>query len=240
MTTPAPRAVPAAAPPDGALLEARSLVYSYGSTPTLRGVSVRLSRSEILAVTGPSGSGKSTLMLCMAGLLVPDAGEVRFDGRSVSTEPDAARTRLRRTRFGVLFQFGQLVPELTAIENVAIPLLLGGVRRSAANAAATNWLERFGVADVARSRPPEMSGGQAQRVAAARAMVTEPEVLFADEPTGALDALSGEQVLTQMVRVAREAGTSVVLITHDAKVAAYGDRELVVRDGMLDGEVSSR
>ena len=173
-------------------------------------------------------------MLCLAGILVPDAGDVHFEGRLVSAENEARRSQLRRTDFGVLFQFGQLVPELTAAENVALPLLLAGRKRAAAVTAATNWLDRFGVADLAGSRPTEMSGGQGQRVAAARAMVTEPAVLFADEPTGALDELSGEQVMTQIVRVARDAATSVVIITHDAKVAAYGDREIVVRDGMIE------
>jgi len=220
------------------VLTARSVVYSYGNTPALRGVSMDLRRGEILAVTGPSGSGKSTLMLCLAGILAADAGDVTYDGRRISEEDEAQRSKLRRTDFGVLFQFGQLVPELTAAENVALPLLLGGTKRAAAITAATTWLDRFGVADLAGSRPPEMSGGQGQRVATARAMVTEPSVLFADEPTGALDALSGEQVMTQMVRVARDAGTSVVIITHDAKVAAYGDREIVVRDGMIEASRS--
>lgn len=196
---------------------------------------MHLDQGEILTITGPSGSGKSTLMMCLAGVLTPDAGEVRFRDRTISDEREGARSKLRRTEFGVLFQFGQLVPELSAVENVALPLLLAGVKRSAALTAATTWLDRFGVADLAEERPPEISGGQGQRVAVARAMVTEPTVLFADEPTGALDALAGEQVMTQMVRVAREAGTSVVLITHDATVAAYGDREVVIRDGMIDG-----
>ena len=219
-------------------IAARSLVYSYDSTPALRGVSVEVGRGELLAVTGPSGSGKSTLMLCMAGILAPNAGEVRLDGRVISSQSEAERSLLRRSEIGVLFQFGQLVPELTAAENVALPLLLSGVKRKPAIAAATNWLERFRVADLADQRPPEMSGGQGQRVAAARAMVTEPTVLFADEPTGALDALSGEQVMTEIVRVAREASTSVVVISHDAKVAAYCDREIVVRDGMIAGAAS--
>lgn len=165
------------------VLSARSIVYSYGRIPALRGVTMEVGRGEILAVTGPSGSGKSTLMLCLAGILTPDAGEVTFDGRTISVENEASRSRLRRTEFGVLFQFGQLVPELTAAENVALPLLLDGAKRPPAITAATTWLERFGVADVAGARPPEMSGGQGQRVAAARAMVTEPTVLFADEPT---------------------------------------------------------
>ena len=213
----------------------RSLVYSYGATPALRGVSLEIARGELLAVTGASGSGKSTLMLCLAGVLRPDAGEVRLGDRVISREGESARSELPRTEVGVLFQFGQLVPELTAAENVALPLLLSGVRRKPAIAAATTWLDRFGVADRAASRPPEMSGGQAQRVAAARAMVTEPAVLFADEPTGALDGLASEQVMTQIVRVARQAATTVVVITHDVKVAAYCDREIVIRDGMIDG-----
>lgn len=233
MNFPIPSGEATGAPGAASGLSARSIVYSYEHTPALRGVSVDLRRGEILAVTGPSGSGKSTLLLCLSGILTPDAGEVHYSGRRISHESESLRSRLRRTEFGVLFQFGQLVPELTATENVALPLLLAGRKRSAAVATATNWLDRFGVADLARARPPEMSGGQSQRVAVARAMVTEPNVLFADEPTGALDALSGEQVMTQLVRVAREAETSVVIVTHDAKIAAYGDREIVVRDGML-------
>ena len=219
---------------DRHVLSARALVYSYGDTPALRGVSVHVAAGEILAITGPSGSGKSTLMLCLSGVLRPDAGEVRFGEHVISNSSESERSKLRRSEFGILFQFGQLVPELTAVENVALPLLLCGVKRKPAITAATNWLDRFGVADLATSRPAEMSGGQAQRAAAARAMVTEPKVLLADEPTGALDALAGEQVMSQIVRVARESSTSVVIITHDAKIAAYGDREVCVRDGMID------
>lgn len=173
-------------------------------------------------------------MLCLVGLIRPDAGSVTFRDRTISSETETVRCRLRRSEFGVLFQFGQLVPELTAEENVALPLLMSGAKRQAALTAAATWLERFGVTDLASIRPPEMSGGQAQRVAVARAMVTEPTVLFADEPTGALDVLSGEQVMTQMTRVAREAGTSVVVVTHDATVAAYAEREVIVTDGQLD------
>jgi putative ABC transport system ATP-binding protein len=134
----------------------------------------------------------------------------------------------------VLFQFGQLVPELTAAENVALPLLLAGSGRRAAREAALTWLERFGVADVADKRPGAMSGGQQQRCAVTRALVTEPRVLFADEPTGALDQLTGEQVLGEIVRVSREQSTAVLLVTHEARVAAYADREVVLRDGRVD------
>lgn len=232
--TPVPSTSPQSAM-SGNLLAGRSLVVSYGKTPALRGATVTLDPGEILAITGASGSGKSTLLLCLAGILPPDAGDVTYAGRVISDASEAARARLRRTAFGVLFQFGQLVPELTAEENVALPLLLEGVNRSGAMSAARTWLERFGVVDLAPKRPPQMSVGQAQRVALARAMVTEPKVLFADEPTGALDALAGEQVMGQIVRVARDAGTSVLLVTHEATVAAYGDREILMRDGMIVG-----
>jgi putative ABC transport system ATP-binding protein len=220
--------------PDGAVLSGRSLVKSYASnSPALRGASVELGHGEILAVTGPSGSGKSTLLLCLAGVLRPDAGEVRFAGRRIDAESETVRSRLRRREFGVLFQFGQLIAEMTAAENVALPLLLSGARRRQAMAVARDWLRRFGVEDVADKLPTQMSGGQSQRVAVARAVVTEPAVLFADEPTGALDTVSGELVMTELVRIARETATAVLLVTHDARVAAYGDREIVVRDGCV-------
>lgn len=218
------------------VLAARSIVKSYGNSPALRGVSLTAARGDVLAITGPSGSGKSTLLLCLAGILRPDAGEVSFAGRRIDSESESVRSALRRREFGVLFQFGQLVPEMTSAENVALPLLLSGVRRREAMTAARAWLDRFGVVELADQRPPEMSGGQAQRVAVARALVTEPEVLFADEPTGALDTLAGEQVLVQLTRVAREAGTTVLLVTHDAQVAAYADREVVIVDGVVDGD----
>jgi putative ABC transport system ATP-binding protein len=229
MTTPSPTLGPDV--PDDTVLSGRSLVKSYGSSPALRGISVELGRGEILAVTGPSGSGKSTLLLCLAGVLRPDAGEVHFAGRRIDNESETVRSRLRRGELGVLFQFGQLIAEMTAAENVALPLLLSGARRRQAMGVARDWLARFGVEDVADKLPTQMSGGQSQRVAVARSVVTEPTVLFADEPTGALDTVSGEQVMTELVRVARETATAVLLVTHDARVAAYGDREIVVRDG---------
>ncbi|MGK5497228.1 ABC transporter ATP-binding protein [Streptomyces sp. URMC 125] len=216
------------------LLQARGLVRSYGPTPALRGVDLEVAEGEILAVTGPSGCGKSTLLHCLAGILRPDEGEVLYGGQRLDTLSEADRSRLRRTAFGVLFQFGQLVAELSAAENVALPLLLAGKGRREARAAALEWLERLDAADVADARPGEMSGGQQQRCAAARALVTGPKVLFADEPTGALDALAGERLLGQLTRVAHERRTSVVLVTHDASVAAYADREVALRDGTVD------
>ncbi|MEV4198574.1 ABC transporter ATP-binding protein [Micromonospora globbae] len=215
-------------------LQARDVVRSYGRTPALRGVTLDLDEGEILAVTGPSGCGKSTLLHCLAGILRPDSGEVTWRGERIDTWSEAARSRLRRTEFGVLFQFGQLVAELTAAENVALPLLLAGTGRREARAVAASWLDRLGVGEVADVRPGEMSGGQQQRCAAARALVTGPRVLFADEPTGALDTLAGEQLLTTLVRLSREKGTSVVLVTHEPRIAAYADREVVLRDGTVD------
>jgi putative ABC transport system ATP-binding protein len=217
----------------GTILEARDLVRSFGETPALRGASLSVKRGEILAVMGPSGSGKSTLLHCLAGILVPDFGEVHFDGRRLDTMREAERSRLRRDRFGFVFQFGQLVPELTAEENVALPLLLGGMRREKALREAQSWFERLDLQGLERHRTGEMSGGQSQRVALARGLVADPDVLFADEPTGSLDSLSGELVMDLLTRAARDQGSTVILVTHEPRVAAYADREVIVRDGRV-------
>jgi putative ABC transport system ATP-binding protein len=215
------------------ILQARDVELSFGSTPALRGASVTVEQGEILAVMGPSGSGKSTLLHCLAGILVPDAGEVHFAGQRLDTLAEPRRSAVRRDRFGFVFQFGQLVPELTAEENIALPLLLGGTKRPAALHTARGWLDRLGLDGLGQRRSGELCGGQAQRVALARGLVTEPEVLFADEPTGALDSLTGEQVMDLLVGAAREQGTTVVLVTHEPRIAAYADREVVVRDGRV-------
>jgi putative ABC transport system ATP-binding protein len=215
------------------MVEARGVRRSFGRTPALQDASVSVSAGEILAVMGPSGSGKSTLLHCLAGIFTPDDGEVWFDGRRLDTLNDSRRTELRRTAFGFVFQFGQLVPELTVADNVALPLLLGRVKRGQAYRRATSWLDRLELADLGGRRTGELSGGQAQRVAIARALVTGPKVLFADEPTGALDSLTGEMVMELLVGLAREEGTTVILVTHDARVAACADREVIVRDGRI-------
>ncbi|MGC9666178.1 ABC transporter ATP-binding protein [Planosporangium sp. 12N6] len=221
-------------------IEARDVVLSFGETPALRGASLAAAPGEILAIMGPSGSGKSTLLHCLAGILVPASGEIWFDGQRVDAMAETRRSILRRERFGFVFQFGQLVPELTAEENVALPLLLGGVRRSAAVRQARDWFARLGLNGLERRRSGELSGGQAQRVALARALVTGPEILFADEPTGSLDSLTGEQVMDLLVGTAREQGTTVVLVTHEARVAAYADREVIVRDGRVGAPLPDR
>jgi putative ABC transport system ATP-binding protein len=228
-----PTAVERAEVVGGAALEAHDLHLSFGETPALRGATVAVGSGEIVAVMGPSGSGKSTLLHCLAGILVPDAGVVRFGGREIQSLDEHARSSLRRDRFGFVFQFGQLVPELTAEENVALPLLLRGVRRADALREARQWFTRLDLAGMERRRSGELSGGQAQRVAVARGLVANPPVVFADEPTGSLDSLTGEQVMELLVTEARQRGTTVVLVTHDARVAAYADREVVVRDGRV-------
>ena len=215
------------------ILEAREVCLSFGSTPALRGADLAIQEGEVLAIMGPSGSGKSTLLHCLAGILVPDSGEVHFDGRRLDSLAETARSALRRDSFGFVFQFGHLVPELTAEENVALPLLLNGVRRAKALAEARPWFARLGLDGLEGRRSGELSGGQAQRVALGRGLVARPRVLFADEPTGALDSLTGEQVMNLMVATAREQGTTVVLVTHEPRVAAYADREVVVRDGKV-------
>nr|WP_202433286.1 ABC transporter ATP-binding protein [Streptomyces sp. SID7815] len=213
------------------MLAAHDLHKTYGSTPALDGASFSVHPGEVVAVMGPSGSGKSTLLHCLAGIVTPDSGTVTYGGRELSAMSDAGRSALRRTDFGFVFQFGQLVPELTCVENVALPLRLNGVKRKEAEGTALEWMARLEVDDVAAKRPGEVSGGQGQRVAVARALVATPKVVFADEPTGALDSLNGERVMELLTESARTAGTAVVLVTHEARVAAYSDRDVVVRDG---------
>ena len=221
------------------MVEARDVVKSFGQTTALRGASVAVSPGETCAIMGPSGSGKSTLLHCLAGIFTPDRGEVWFDGQRLNTLGEDERTRLRRTAFGFVFQFGQLVPELTAADNIALPLLLNRVRRRAAYNTADAWLDRLGIEDKGHNRTGELSGGEAQRVAVARALALAPKVIFADEPTGSLDSLTGEKVMDLLTGLARQAGTTVVLVTHDARVAAYADRVVMVRDGLVSGDLGA-
>ena len=221
------------------LIEARDVSKSFGQTPALRGASLGVRPGEIVAVMGPSGSGKSTLLHCLAGIFPPDSGEVWFDGRRLDELSDAERTRLRRTEFGFVFQFGNLVPELTAADNVALPLLLKRSGRKAAYQRAASWLDRLGLSGKGARRTGELSGGEAQRVAVARALALGPRLLFADEPTGSLDSLAGEKVMKLLTGLAKEQGVTVVLVTHDVRVAAYADREVLVRDGVVAVDAGS-
>jgi putative ABC transport system ATP-binding protein len=213
------------------LLVADDVSKSFGATRALNGASLRVFPGEVLALTGPSGSGKSTLLHCLSGILAPDSGRIGFDGHDLAALGDRERSALRRGAFGFVFQFGQLVPELTCVENVALPLRLDGVRRTHAEQRAAELLDRLEVADVAGKRPGQVSGGQGQRVAVARALITGPRVVFADEPTGALDSRNSAQVMRLLVAAAKERGSAVVLVTHEAHIAACADREVAFHDG---------
>jgi putative ABC transport system ATP-binding protein len=217
--------------PAGSLLVAHDLRKAYGPTNALDGAEFSIHPGEVVAVMGPSGSGKSTLLHCLAGIVTPDSGSIMYSGQEMATMNDAQRSALRRSQFGFVFQFGQLVPELTCVENVALPLRLNGASRKDAERTALARMQQLEVDDLKAKRPGEVSGGQGQRVAVARALVTDPRVLFADEPTGALDSLNGERVMELLTEAARSANAAVVLVTHEARVAAYSDREIVVRDG---------
>ncbi|MFC5995441.1 ABC transporter ATP-binding protein [Pseudonocardia hispaniensis] len=215
------------------MLAASGVTKRFGAVTVLASATVTVHRGETVAVTGPSGSGKSTLLHCLAGILVPDEGRVLLDGERIDDLSDERRTALRRNRFGFVFQFGQLLPELPAVENVALPLLLAGMARREAVASAAQWFGPLGLAGLEQRRPGQLSGGQEQRVAIARALVARPAVVFADEPTGALDSVTGGQTVALLTGLARRTGTGLVVVTHDAEVAAACDRTVVIRDGRI-------
>ncbi|MDX2356578.1 ABC transporter ATP-binding protein [Dietzia sp. PP-33] len=217
-------------------LSGRELSKRYGSVRALAGVSLDIPPGQAVAIMGPSGSGKSTLLHCLAGILPPDSGEVALGDTVISALSDARRSRLRRDRLGFVFQDGQLLPELPANENVALPLLLAGTSRVRALESAERWLERLGLSGLGDRRPGEMSGGQAQRVAIARAMVHSPAVVFADEPTGALDQATGHEVMQILTTTAAMTGTTLVLVTHDRKVAGWCSRLVELRDAMIHSD----
>ncbi|MFI6645603.1 ABC transporter ATP-binding protein [Streptomyces sp. NPDC050504] len=220
-----------AAPPDNDVLWARSLHRSHNGSPALTGVSLGVREGEVLAVSGPRGCGKTTLLRCLSGQLVPQQGEVWFDGVPVHTMGALTRERLRRDRFGWIDPEPHLVPELTAWENTALPLLLRGTSHRAAKKAAQEWLERLDIGAVARKRPHALLQAQRQRIAVARALITTPSVLFADEPTAPLHRADRAQVLRTLTTAARSHGITVVLATHDSEVATLADRTVPLLDG---------
>lgn len=219
------------------VLRVHDVHKSYARDTALRGASIAVAPGEVVALVGPSGSGKSSLLHCATGLLRPESGSVSLEGRDLAGLSEKERSRLRRREIGLVLQFGQLVPELSIVQNVALPLVLEGHDRGAAQTSARDWLERAGVLDLAEALPGEISGGQRQRVAVARALVTGPRLICADEPTGALDTLAGEEVAELLMVTAREAGAGLLIATHDNRVAAGADREVVLRDGRTQGAV---
>lgn len=218
------------------LISGQDLKLNFGKTEALRGASIDIFAGKTLAIMGPSGSGKSTLLHVLAGVLVPDSGQVIYQDTDIATLPEAKRCELRLRKFGFVFQFGQLLPDLTAADNVSLPLLLDRKPRDFAIKRAHQQLAILGLDTLAEKRPTEMSGGEAQRVAIARALITQPQVLFADEPTGNLDSLNAEQTMEALVNAAERSDTAVVLVTHDAKMAAYADHQVTVRDGKIVNE----
>ncbi|HYJ67395.1 MAG TPA: ABC transporter ATP-binding protein [Nocardioidaceae bacterium] len=221
------------------VLEARSLAKTYESRGTkvsgLRTVDLVVERGEFVAVMGPSGCGKSTLLNLLAGLDRPSAGEVWLAGQRIDTLSETALARLRRRKVGFVFQFFNLVPSLTAAENVELPLLLSGQRRRKARRSARELLGELGLADQHAAAPAHLSGGQQQRVAVARALANRPDIVLADEPTGNLDSVAARQVLG-LLRRARDQGQTLLLVSHDASVAAAADRVITMRDGLIASE----
>ncbi|MEU6219050.1 ATP-binding cassette domain-containing protein [Streptomyces sp. NPDC047022] len=219
------------APPDNDVLWARALHFQHNDSPALCGVSLGVREGEILAVTGPRGSGKTTLLQCLAGVLPARQGEVWFNSTPVHTMGSLARERLRRDRFGWIDPSPLLLPELNAWENAALPLMLRGTSRRRAKAAALEWLERLDIGGCARTRPPQLSRPERQRIAVARALAACPTVLFADEPTASLHRAEGAQVLRTLTSAARSHGITVVLAAHHEDATAVADRSVSLLDG---------
>jgi putative ABC transport system ATP-binding protein len=206
----------------------------------LRGVSLRIEAGEFVSIMGPSGSGKSTLMHLLGALDTPTTGRVLFQGRALQDLTDKELSLLRRSRIGFIFQFFNLLPTLTAVENVALPLLLAGQRRSRALEPAYAGLERVGLLDRAAHFPDEMSGGEMQRVAIARALVIEPEAVLCDEPTGNLDSATSAEILALLRSLPEPGKRAVVMVTHDAEAATYGDRLVHIRDGLVEADETTQ
>lgn len=215
-----------------------SRIYGEGDTAVtaLDRVNLEVGGGEFLAVMGPSGCGKSTLLHLIGGLDHPSAGEIEIEGKKLSQLDDAHLTELRRRRMGFVFQFFNLLPVLTAVENAALPLLLDGVKPRQANEKAAQWLEQLGLVERSGHYPHQLSGGQQQRVAIARAMVTEPALLLADEPTGNLDSRASDEIAGLLRKAASDWGRTVIMVTHDPRIAAFADRIVFLKDGRVVDE----
>jgi len=223
-----------------AIVETRVLSKVYGSgdvtVAALRGLTLAVEPGAFVAVMGPSGCGKSTLLQLLGGLDRPSSGDVLIEGRALAGLSDDELTALRRRRIGFVFQTYNLIPVLSAVENVALPLALDGVRPAEAQARAATWLERVGLGDRLEHRPSQLSGGQQQRVAVARALVADPALVLADEPTGNLDSRSADAIAQLLRQVADSWGRSVLMVTHDPRIAAYADRIIFLKDGTIVDE----
>jgi putative ABC transport system ATP-binding protein len=222
------------------LVQTQNLTKIYGSGSTavtaLEHVNINIHDGEFVAIMGPSGCGKSTLLHLLGGLDTPSDGKVTIDGTSIAEMPDDRLTELRRRRIGFVFQFFNLIPVLSAAENAALPVTLEGIKPADAAAKAKEWLGRFGLADRLSSRPDQLSGGQQQRVAIARALVAEPSLILADEPTGNLDTRSGDEIAGLLRDVSKQYNRTIIMVTHDPRIAAYADRIIFLKDGKVVDE----
>jgi putative ABC transport system ATP-binding protein len=216
-----------------AVLAAQSLNVSFDGAPVLRDASLSLPRGSSVSIVGSSGSGKSTLLHCLAGLRSPDSGSVNLDGQDIALLNDRDRSTIRLAKMGIIFQFGELVPELTILENVALPAWLNGEGRRSANSAALTLLEAFGIGHTADRHPGRVSGGERQRAAVARALVHQPAVVFADEPTGSLDSDNADRVIDTLLDESRQRGVALVLVTHERRLAERADVIVTMRDGRI-------
>jgi putative ABC transport system ATP-binding protein len=225
-------------PDAAAVLSLRDVQFAYPRTVALRGVNLEVAAGEVVAVTGRSGSGKSTLLHVAAGLLRPSSGTVHVLGQDVGALPHAAASSVRRKQIGLILQHGLLVPELSVLANVTLPLVLDGTDRAGAQVLALDWLARLEVADLVAAFPGELSGGQSQRVAVARALVAGPALVLADEPTGSMDSVGGERLLDLLVSACRTGDRALVIVTHDNRVAAAADREVRLLDGTVEYEAA--
>lgn len=216
-----------------AVLQAEEVYRKLGQTEVLRGISLKIAPAEFVAITGPSGSGKTTLLYLLGALDTPSRGEISIDGVAISRLKDAERSRLRQRSIGFVFQFHFLLPELTALENVAIPAMLAGLTREQAEARARALLEQVQLSHRLGHRPGELSGGEQQRVSIARALINRPRLLLADEPTGNLDSENAERVFALLQELNSSQQLAVVLVTHNEELAARAGREIHIRDGLV-------
>lgn len=215
------------------ILEARGVRKKFGDSLVIHDVDIDLKQGEILAVMGPSGSGKSTLLHCLAGIIDSDSGSIVYKGHDITKLNQSDRTKLRRSDFGFIFQFGELVPELPVIDNIALPLLLRGMKKKDAYRISSEWIDIVGVAHIMQAFPHTISGGETQRVAIARAMAMDPKIIFADEPTGSLDSTSATKVMKLFVELADKYNKSIIFVTHSKELATYAKRVVMLRDGSI-------
>lgn len=220
------------------MIEARNIVKRYGDLEVLRGVDLDIAQGEIVSIVGPSGAGKTTLLQIIGTLEAPNGGEVCYEGKNVLSLKDRELAHFRNRNIGFVFQFHQLLPEFTMLENVAIPALLGGDNRSDAYARAKRLLERMHLSDRLDHKPSQLSGGECQRVAVARALINSPKVILADEPSGSLDSQNKQELHRLFFELRDELNQTFIIVTHDEGLAAQADRIMHMRDGMIVDQTS--